>query len=91
MLQLLDRLSPADRLRLLTFDAELRRLPRPLVNALWAGVDALKRPAAPSQPGRISKCRFCAWVMSVPTRLMKSAWSGEKNARYVRPTSIRPL
>ena len=90
-MDLLDRLSPADRLQLLPFDAKLRRLPRLLIAALWAGVDALERPSRPRQPGRISKCCFCAWVMSVPTRLMKSAWSGEKNARYVRPTSIRPL
>jgi len=41
MLDLLDRLSSADRLRLLAFDAELRRLPRPLIAALWAGADAL--------------------------------------------------
>jgi hypothetical protein len=37
------QLSPADRLRLLVFDAELRRVPRPLIDALWAGVDALER------------------------------------------------
>ncbi len=37
----LGRLSPADRLQLLAFDAEFRRLPRPLLDALWAGVDAL--------------------------------------------------
>ena len=39
----LARLSPADRLRLLIFDAELRRVPRPLISALWAGLDALER------------------------------------------------
>ena len=32
----------ADWLRLLAFDAELRRPPRPLIAALWAGVDALE-------------------------------------------------
>jgi len=41
MLDLLDRLSAADRLQLPALDAELRRLPRPLLDALWAGVDAL--------------------------------------------------
>jgi hypothetical protein len=35
------RLSLADRLRLLAFDAELRCLPRCFLDALWAGVDAL--------------------------------------------------
>lgn len=40
MLDLLDRLSQADRLQLLAFDAELRRLPRPLIAAVWAA-DAL--------------------------------------------------
>jgi hypothetical protein len=44
MIELLTRLSTADRLELLAFDAELRRLPRPLIEALWAGVDALKGP-----------------------------------------------
>ena len=43
MLGLLDRLSPADCLQLLAFEAELRRLPRPFLDALWAGVDALER------------------------------------------------
>jgi hypothetical protein len=42
MFDLLLRLSPADRLELLAFDAELRRLPRPLIEAIWAGVDAVK-------------------------------------------------
>ena len=55
-----------------------------------APVERISTSTPGGQPGRMSKCRFCAWVMSVPTRLMKSAWSGEKNARYVRPTSIRP-
>ena len=42
MLDLLDRLSPADRLQLLAFDAELRGLPRPFIAAIWAGVDAVR-------------------------------------------------
>jgi hypothetical protein len=37
------RLSPADRLELVVaFDLELRRAPRALIDAVWAGVDALK-------------------------------------------------
>jgi hypothetical protein len=36
------RLSAADRLRLLALDAELRHVPRPLIDAIWAGVDALE-------------------------------------------------
>jgi hypothetical protein len=42
MLQLLDRLSPADHLQLVAFDAQLRRLPRPFLNALWEALDALE-------------------------------------------------
>jgi hypothetical protein len=39
----LDGFEPlVDRLALVAFDAELRRLPRPLVEAIWAGVDALR-------------------------------------------------
>jgi len=36
------RLSAADRLRLLAFGCELRRLPRSLVSALWATLDSLE-------------------------------------------------
>jgi len=36
------RLSVPDALRLLIFDAELRRVPRSFIDALWAGVDALE-------------------------------------------------
>src|SRR5688500_11261478 len=36
------RHPPAERLEVLAFDAELRRVPRPLIEALWAGVDALR-------------------------------------------------
>jgi hypothetical protein len=43
MLDLINRMSPRDRLHLLEFDAELRRQPRPLIAALWAGVDAVER------------------------------------------------
>jgi hypothetical protein len=42
------RLSIADRLRLLAFDSELRRLPRPLIDAIWAGIDALATNQGPS-------------------------------------------
>ena len=38
----LAQLSPEDRLELLAFDCELRRVPRPLIDAIWAGVDALR-------------------------------------------------
>jgi hypothetical protein len=53
MPDLLDRLSPADRLQLLAFDAELRRLPRPFIEALWAGVDAVQ-PVRPDRGRRSS-------------------------------------
>ena len=42
---------PPDRLRLLAFDAELRRLPRPFLDALWAGVDALESSSGSSGEG----------------------------------------
>jgi hypothetical protein len=35
--------SPADRLRPLAFDAELSRLARPFLDALWEELDALDR------------------------------------------------
>ena len=47
LFNLLERLSPTDRLRLLAFDAEFRRGPRALVSALWAGVDALEGTVSP--------------------------------------------
>jgi hypothetical protein len=35
-------LAPPIPLRLLAFEADLRRLPRPFLDPLWAGVDALE-------------------------------------------------
>ena len=46
--EVLSRLSAADRLRLLAFDAELRGLPQPFLEALWAGVDALESRQRPT-------------------------------------------
>ena len=48
----LHRLSHADRLRLLAFDAQLRQLPRPLLDALWAGVDAVEAACVAKRPPR---------------------------------------
>jgi hypothetical protein len=36
------RLSATDRLHVLIFDCELRRVPRPLLDALWEALDALE-------------------------------------------------
>jgi hypothetical protein len=49
---LLARLSAADCLRLSAFDAELRAVPRPLIAAIWAGVDALDAQDGPKNAAR---------------------------------------
>jgi hypothetical protein len=43
------RLSIPDRLRLLLFDAELRRFPRPFIDALWEALDALETSSESAQ------------------------------------------
>jgi hypothetical protein len=53
---LLRRLSLADRLRVLAFDATLTATPAPLIEALWLAVDAVE-PPDPKQPERVgTKC-----------------------------------
>ena len=49
---LIAQLSFADRIRLLALDAELCRLPRPFIDALWAGVDAVEARRVLASPFR---------------------------------------
>lgn len=51
LLECLARLRPADLLRSVAFDAELRGLPRPFVDAIRAGVDALDAELRREMPG----------------------------------------
>ena len=50
-------LSPADRPRLLALDAQLRRLPRPVVDTLWAAVDSLEAAGAEAVEYRVEQHR----------------------------------
>jgi len=62
----LARLSPTDRLRLLLFDAELRRLPRPFLDALWAGVDALEGRRSAMGCSPVRRARRCGAESTSP-------------------------
>jgi hypothetical protein len=78
----LARLSPADRLRLLAFDCELRRLLRPLISALWEALDALEyRSAMGGESGSIGS----GPSGSQPMTTASSASAKEGLRRFIPP------
>jgi hypothetical protein len=75
----LRRLTPAKRLELLAFDAELRRLPRPLIEAIWAGIDALT-PQSRREGSELEQCYFRLSPTSRCTAIMQRRKLGLRSA-----------
>jgi hypothetical protein len=80
---LLARLSPADRLRLVIFDAELRRLPRPLLDALWLALDCLEGAEPDGLAGWLNGIRL-VWQPSDDNL----DGTGEGRVRTLHPTKV---
>jgi hypothetical protein len=47
--------SASERLELIAFDLELRRVPRALIEAIWAGVDALWEASTAAPDHRLNR------------------------------------
>ena len=74
------------RVRLLAFDCELRRLPRPLVEALWEALEALEKSSS-SIPLHLARTTRPA----LPPPLYQSLEGGRFFGAYrVRTTSRKP-